>query len=153
MTSATVHLQVYDSVVAAISAAPALAGGQIKTLRETKRPMAADVPSQIRVFIDHTVPASLVGGTAPVDWVTRIRLECSARSVLGVGAQTALGASTLLAAQCQARVLQDSALRALVSELSPAPMQWEEDMGDASVMSCQVAFDIAHRSPFDNLEI
>ena len=151
--STTQHLQVYDAIVTALQAAPAVAGGRIKTMRTTNRPMAEDVPSQVRVFIDQTQPRPLIGGGAPVDWSTRIRVECLARDVLGASPVAAFDAASLLAATVQQRVLEDAALKALVAEVLPGPMQWAEDEADTSLTACQCLFTLTHRTPFSSLTV
>lgn len=147
----TKHLVVYDAFVAALTAAPALASGNIKTMRDTNRPMDADVPSQIRVFLDQSLPSALIGGTAPTDWSTRIRVECLARDVLGATPVKALDAASLLGANVQQRILENTALQALISEVTPAPMQWAEDEADTALMACQCLFTLVHRTPYTNL--
>lgn len=148
MSTTTSQMLVHDALVAALRASPVLATGNIKDLRDTNRPMAEDEASQLSVFLDHSLPTPLVGGGAPVDWSTRIRVECIARSVPGV---KAFDAATLLGAQVQDRVLNDTALQALVSEVSPAPMQWAEGELDTSLICCKVIFTLSHRAPYSNL--
>ena len=149
----TYHLQVYDAAVAALQAFPALADGNVKTMRSTNRPMPEGVSQQLRVFLDPTLPQSLVGGNAPVDWITRIRVECMTRDVLGPTPVKAFDAASTLAAQVHQRLLQDTALQALVSEVSPAGMQWVEDEADTGLMACQCIFTVQHRTPFTNLTV
>lgn len=149
--SSTAHLVVYDAVVAALRVATALAGGNIKTMRDTNRPMDVDLTSQIRVFLDQSLPSPLTGGSAPVDWATRIRVECLARDVLGTTPVKALDAASLLAANVQKRILESTDLSALISEVLPGAMQWAEDEADTSLMACQCLFTLVHRTPFTNL--
>lgn len=149
--STTLHVQLYDAVVAALQAGPAVAGGNIKTLRDTKRPMPLEVPAQLRVCLDQSIPQYLIGGPVPVDWTTRIRIECLARDVLQPTLVTAFDAVSALAATVQARVLADTALRALVMEVQPAPMQWTDDEADTALVACQCLFTLVHRTPFSNL--
>jgi hypothetical protein len=120
-------------------------------MRSTNRPVAEGVPRQIRVFLEQSLPRPMVGGSAPVDWATRIRIECLARDLLGTSPVKALDVATTLAAQCQTRVLQDAALQSMVSEVLPAPMQWDEDEADTSLTACQCLFTLTHRTPFSNL--
>lgn len=149
----TYHLQVYDAAVAALQAFPALADGNVKTMRSTNRPMPEGVSQQLRVFLDPTLPQSMVGGSAPVDWITRIRVECMARDLLGPAPVKAFDAASALAAQVHQRLLQDVALLALVSEVSPAGMRWDEDEADTSLVACQCIFTVQHRTPFTNLTV
>lgn len=146
--STTAQLQVYDAAAAALLAAPALAGGRVHTMDTTNKPMPADVSSQIRLYLDRSMPAALLGGTAPVDWTTTIYAECTARTAAGV---SALRAATLLASQVQQRLLEDAALQAMVQELTPAPMEWAEDEADTSVIACRCVFTVVHRAPYTNL--
>lgn len=149
----TYHLQIYDAAVAALQAAPALADGNVKTMRSTNRPMPEGVSRQLRVFLGTTLPQSMVGGSAPTDWVTRLRVECMARDVLGPTPVKAFDVASTLAAQVHQRLLQDAALQALVSEVAPAGMQWDEDEADTSLATCQCIFTVQHRTPFTNLTV
>jgi len=149
--STTSQLLVYDALVAALNVAPALAGGNIKTMRDTNRAMDVEQASQIRAFLDQSLPSPLIGGSAPVDWSTRIRINCLARDVLGATPLKAFDVVSALAASVQQRVLESAALAALVMEVNPAPMQWAEDEFDTSLGACQCLFTLTHRAPFSNL--
>jgi hypothetical protein len=149
--SSTYHLQVYDAFVAAISALPALASGNIKTMRNSNRAMAADVTSQIRVTIDQSLPTQIVGGTAPADWQTTLRVDCLARDVVDYTTTKALDTATALAASVQKRVLESASLQELIIEINPAPMQWTEDEADTGLMVCRCLFTLVHRTPYTNL--
>ena len=144
----TAQLQVYDAAAAALLATPALAGGRVYTMDTSNKPMPADVSSQIRLYLDRTMPAPLLGGQAPVNWASTIYAECTARSASGV---SALRSASLLAAQVQQRLLEDAALQAMVQELTPAPMEWAEDEADTSVVACRCIFTVVHRAPYSNL--
>jgi len=147
----TAQLIVYDAAVAALGASAELAGVAIKTMRDSRRPMAQDVASQIRVFLDQSLPRPLIGGSAPVDWTTRIRVECLARDVLGDVPLKAFDAASLLAASVQQSLLTNAALCALISEINPGAMQWAEDEADTTLGACQCLFTLTHRTPFANL--
>lgn len=149
--STTSQLLVYDALVAALNVAPALAGGNIKTMRDTNRAMDVEQASQIRVFLDQSLPTALIGGAAPVDWSTRIRINCLARDVLGASPLKAFDAVSTLAASVQQRVLESAALSSLLEQVQPAPMQWAEDEFDTALGACQCLFTLVHRAPFTNL--
>lgn len=156
MSSTTSHLVVYDAVVTALQATPALTDGGIKTMRDTNRPMDADVKSQIRVFLDRSDPAPLVGGSAPVDWTTRVRIECLSRDILAEAASRTVvlksfDASSLLAANAQKRILESATLASLIIQIEPGPMGWSEDEADTNLSACQCLFTLTHRTPFANL--
>lgn len=149
--SSTSQLVIYDALVAALQAAPALADGHIKTMRESNRRMPEGVMRQLRVFLDQSLPQPLLGGNAPVDWTTRVRVECLARDLLGASPVSAFDAASALAASVQQRVLESATLAALVEEVNPAPMQWAEDEADTTLGACQCLFTLTHRAPFTNL--
>lgn len=150
--SGTAHTVVYDAVVAALQAAPALADGHVKTTRDTNRRMPEGVTRQLRVFLDQTRPiVENIGGNAPLYWQTRLRVECLARDTLGVTPASAFDTATELAAAVQARLLADSALAALIVDISPGPMAWAEDEADTQLTACQVLFDVQHRSAYATL--
>lgn len=148
--SSTVHLQIYDAAVAALNAAPALADGNVRSMRQSNRRMPEGVGQQLRVYLEQTVPSSVVGGSAPVDWVTRLRIECVARDTTGPAAAYAFDVATQLAAAAQQRLLEDQALNALAIEITPGPMAWDEDEADSAMVACQVRINIVHRSAYSN---
>lgn len=147
--SATMQLTVYDALVNALKASPALADGHIKDMDSTNRPMPSDVDAQIRVSLDQSEPSYVIGGNAPVDWTTRVRVECTARSVSG--GLSAFRAATALAGQVQGRVLADTTLQNMVEQVDPAPMQWAEDEADTSLVACQAIFNLVHRTAHADL--
>jgi hypothetical protein len=147
----TSHLVVYDAAVAALAKAPALAGGHIKTMRSTNRRMPDGVTSQLRVFIDQSNPFAHIGGNAPVDWTTRLRIECMARDTVGTTPTSALDTATLLAAQVQQRLLTDIDLSLLISEISPGPFGWAEDEADTQLTACQCLITLTHRTAFETV--
>ena len=150
--STTAHLVIYDAVVAALRAAPALADGHVKSMRDTNRRVPEGVTRHLRVFLDQARPiGQVIGGAAPVDWQTRIRVECLARDTLGTTPTSAFDTASDLAAQVQNRLLTDVALTALISEINPGPMVWTEDEADTSLINCQVLFEIQHRSAYSTL--
>lgn len=146
--SSTYHLDLYNAMVAALRKTPALAGGRITDMNTINRAMSNEVPSRLRVFLDRTLPTPFIGGGAPVDWNTRIRVECQARGLPG---QPAMLTATQLGAQVQARLLADADVQALVSQIDPGPMAWAEDELDTTVIACQVGLDVQHRTPYADL--
>lgn len=149
--STTSQAQIHDAVLAALTATPALCGGRVLSMRSTRRAMQQELSSQIRVVLESSVPAALIGAQAPVDWNTRVRVECLARDTLGASPVSAFDAATLLCAQVQQRVLEDAALQAMVIEVLPAPMQWVEDEADTALANCFCLFELVHRAPYTNL--
>lgn len=154
MSTSTAQLLIYDAAVAALRANPALADGRVTSMRDGKRALLENAASQLRVFIDQSVPAAIIGGPAPVQWETTLRVECVARdgiSSVGLVSSSALDTASVLCAQVQQRLLASLAALSDVSEITPAPMLWGEDVADTTLVVCQCQFRISHRSAFATL--
>lgn len=145
--SGTAHRAVRDALVALLEAAPALADGGVKANR--RRPMAAQHTAQVFVFLEDALPT--LGGIlgAPIDWATRLRVECVARST--PGGTTAEDAADDLARAVFARVQQDITLGGLCMDCVPQGMVWTEDEVDAQLAACQLMFQAMHRTTDDSI--
>lgn len=143
----TAHRAVRDALVALLQASPALADGGVTANR--KRPMAAQHGAQVFVFLEDALPerGGILG--APIDWSTRIRVECVARGV--PGDTTAEDAADDLARAVFARVQDDITLGGLVMDCVPQGMVWTEDETSPDVAACQLMFQCLHRTLADSI--
>ena len=137
------QLAIRDAIVASLLSAPALAGGQV--LANRHRPVPADVPTQIFVYLEQSqaTPASMHGDTR-VDWQTQIRIECLARKVTGTDADDAADA---LAAAVYARLMGDANLGGLLNNpLEQTAVGWADDEADGQLSGVQLLFTAKHRT-------
>ena len=140
----TAHMAVRDAIVAALLAAPALAGGKVVANR--RRPMAADVSSQIFVYLEDSLAShEIIGFT---DWRTRIRIENLARSTALASADDAADA---LAFDSHARIMADPGLGGRAITTEAAAMAWTEDEADPTLSAAQQIFTVWHRCPDESL--
>lgn len=136
--SNSAHMAVRNAVVAALLAAPALAGGRVVGNR--RRPMAQEHPSQIFVYLEDAVASRTVLGL--VDWRTRIRVECLARATSTTPADDAADA---LAASAYARLMADTTLAGAAIDLDPQAIAWTEDETDPALSACQQIYTVWHQ--------
>jgi hypothetical protein len=87
----------------------------------------------------------------PVDWSTRIRLECYAR-VDGRGV-TSGRASRQLHAQCYARRMADHTLGGAAIDISEPSLQADADRSSDEVGCLVAEYDITHRTAARTLDV
>jgi hypothetical protein len=138
--SNTQHSAMRDAVVAALLAAPALASGRIEARR--RRPVAAEVASQINVYLEDSTPTD--GPIGTTYWATRVRVECVARAATGLDSETVADA---LAVQVHARLLTDPSLGGLAIDTVVTSMAWTDDELETSLSACQQLFQVTHATP------
>jgi hypothetical protein len=135
--SNSAHMAVRDALIAALQAAPALAGGRIVGNR--RRPMAAEHAAQIYVYLEESTGTRDTIGTT--DWHTRIRVECLARSNAGVSAEDAADA---LGVAAFARVMADPSLSGAAIDTTAHAIAWVEDEAETQLSACQQIFSVWH---------
>jgi hypothetical protein len=133
-------MAVRDAIIAALLASPALAGGRVVGNR--RRPMAAQDPSQIYVYLEESIASRETIGT--IDWRTRIRIECVARTVSGTSAEDA---SDALAVAAYARIMASPALGGAALDTEAQAIAWTEDEADTTLSACQQLFTVWHQTP------
>jgi hypothetical protein len=134
-------MAIRDAFVAKLQQAPAISGGRIVGNR--RRPMAAQDASQVFVYLEESIAAQGAILGAPIDWQTRLRIECVARETSGA---TAEELADSLAQEVFARIQSDINLAGLTQDIEPTALAWMEDEGDTSVMSAQLLFNAVHRT-------
>lgn len=131
---------VRDAIVAALLAAPALAGGRVVANR--RRPMAQAVASQVFVYLaDSEASRETLG---QIDWHTRVRIECLARDSAGLSAEDAADA---LAVSAYARIMADTTLGGTAIDADPKAIAWTEDEADTTLSACQQIVSVWHSTP------
>lgn len=114
----TVFSQIVTAVIEALKAAPAVCN-LIDRARSTAIP--EQVEKAVSVQWENALPESDAIAGAPIDWKTRITIECYARSVKDPGD---LAVDGLLAAVTE-RLGQDTTLGGLVGDLRIAGLEAE----------------------------
>ena len=144
MTSAFVGLQA--GLVAALVAAPALAGGHISANR--LRPIPASQTAAIVVRLDRSEGQQMVLGA--MDWSTAYTVECYARAP---GSGEPAAAIDQLLADTWARLcaLDATALSATDITVSPR-VDWQYDDGETPLVCAVISLTVLHRTPSDNLQ-
>jgi hypothetical protein len=140
----TTHMAVRDAIIATLLSATALAGGRVVGNR--RRPMAAQDPSQIYVYLEESTASRPTIGT--IDWHTRIRIECVARTVSGTSAEDAADA---LAVSAYARIMADPSLGSAAIDTQAEALAWLEDEADTTLSACQQLFTVWHATPDTHL--
>jgi hypothetical protein len=145
--TASLHLGIRDAVAALYQAGTALADGRIFENREFA--LATGVPSHLQVFrVDSDPQRVLLGGTAPIDWITTVRTVIKARADAGVSAEVAADA---IAVQAYARVMADQTLGGLAEQLEPGKFEWDQDEADTDVSKVTWDVHVRHSSFADTI--
>jgi hypothetical protein len=140
----TAHQAIRDAIVTLLQASPALAGGRVVANR--RRPMAAQDASQVYVYLETSdATQNLVN---KIDWRTRIRIECVARSVTGTSAEDAADA---LASAAYARIAADPTLGGKAVEIEVQALGWFEDEADTALAACQQVLSVWHQTETTSL--
>lgn len=130
---------------AALSAAPALAAGNIQTNRLRAIPAASAGAIVLRLEGSAAVEAVLGAN----DWGTRFTVECYARATPGQDPADAVDA---LVSDVWARIgaLQPAAIDAMSVAINPT-LDWQYDEADAGLCAAIFSILITHRTPANSL--
>ena len=143
--SGTAHLAIASAVVAALTAAPALAGGRV-TLNKL-RPVAAGDGTAIVVRLGRSVGQEQSLGV--IDWTTTLDVECHARA--SAGAEPAAAVDVLLAdAWARLADLNATSLGAMAVQIG-SDIDWQFDDMDTPVASATVRLQVLHRTAATSL--
>ena len=138
----TLHMALRDAVAAALKAGPALADGGVKEGR--RRPMPQAVERQVFVDLDES-PATPTAMGQFVEWSTRVRVECIARSTPGLPADDVADEMLAIA---YGRVMADPRLGGKALDTNPAGMAWRiEEEAETGIAGCAALFTVRHRTP------
>lgn len=136
------HQLLMDALVASLSAAPAIAGGNIQ--RHRTRPVADGVAQAVSLRVLGSTPQPLAGMGAPIDWSTRIGIECVGRA--GVDSTADQAAGPVLQA-VHSRLCADAALPAAGFDLMPWPeLSWDQEDTDERIGAVIAIYTVRHRT-------
>lgn len=139
---ATVQL----ALVAALSAAPALADGRIHA--NSLRPIPAGHNAAIVLRLEQSAGDEQVLGA--LDWRTSFVVECYARAP--AGADPSLAVDALLAAVWQRLAALDEAATGACITLQPA-IEWQYDATETPVACASIRLTAQHRSTTADLTL
>ena len=142
------HLAIQQAIVAALNAAPALAGGNVKA--NATRPVASANAQAIVVRLAQTRAATpqLLGG--PYDWTTRYEVECLARAASGAADPVAAVDTLLEAVWARLSALNTTGLGVVDVRMQPA-IDWQLDDNETPVAVATVYLLVNHRTASTSL--
>lgn len=128
------------AIAAALTAAPALAGGRVYANR--LRPLPEGVATAIVVRLDKSAGSEQV--LTALDWTSTFAIECYARGASGSDPADAVDA-LLQAAWARLAALDAAALGAMAIVINPA-IDWIYDEADGPVVCASVGLQVQHRT-------
>lgn len=140
----TAFATVQAALLAALTAAPVLAGGNIGV--NTTRPVAAGKTTAIVLRLERS--AGLETALGALDWDTEFAVECHARGATGADPVAAVDA---LLADVWARIaaLTDAQLGG--SPQGQAAIDWQFDADETPTVVAVLRVTVRHRTPFTTL--
>lgn len=136
------HQLLMDALMASLVAAPAVAGGNIQ--RHRTRPVADGVQQAVSLRVLGSTPQPLAGLGAPIDWITRIGIECIGRA--GTDSTADQAAGPVLQA-VHTRLCTDSALASAGFDLFPWPeLSWDQEDLDERIGAVIAIYTVRHRT-------
>lgn len=137
------HLAIQAAIVAALSAAPAVAGGNVKV--NTTRPVAASATLAVVVRLTQSRAATpqILGG--PYDWTTSYQIECLARGSSGASDPVAAVDALLETVWSRLSTLNTTGLGVYDVRMQPA-IDWEVDDAETPVAAATVSLLVNHRT-------
>jgi hypothetical protein len=131
--------------VAALQTAPAVSA---KVYRQRERPITSDDVTAVNVQFDGAVPTPGAIAGAPVDWRTRIMVECYARSASASGDV----AVDELLKQVYARLAADSTLGGMVANIGEPMIEADCDALGQKTGMVRLTYVVEHRTSNFSLE-
>lgn len=124
-------------------------------------PMPQSSMAQVRVMLEDSQVAQLGTLQAPVDWTTRLRVVCLARSVVAPAVPPA-ALSALADVACDqlatlayqtffAALATGGALAALAGDGRCLGLAYSQDEADTLLVSAELLFELRHRTAFDRI--
>ena len=144
----TAHLAIQQAIVAALTTAPAVAGGNVRA--NAVRPLAATQAQGVvvRMVGSRSVGQTVLGG--PFDWTTTDAVECQARANTANADPVAFVDTLLKAVWSRLTGLDPIALGAIDVRLQPA-IDWQLDDPDAPLAAAVISLQIVHRTAATSL--
>lgn len=142
------HLAVQAAIVAALTSAPAAAGGNVRA--NTVRPLSA-TQSQgvvVRLLNSRSVGQTVLGG--PYDWTSTYQVECLARAASAAADPVAAVDGLLELVWARLAGINPLALGAIDVRLQPA-IDWQVDDADVPIAAAVISLQIVHRTAANTL--
>jgi len=137
------HLSIQSAIVAALLAAPALAGGNVQA--NTLRPLASSKSSAVvvRMLQSRAATPQMISG--PYDWVTTYQVECLARGAAGSSESAAAVDGLLMDAWQRLSTLSPAGLGVIDVRMQPA-IDWQMDDADTALVAAVISLQVNHRT-------
>lgn len=150
----TAPIQIQQRIRAAFEAAPALAGGNIRTNRHL--PLGPREAQGLRIYLINSAPPRRAYASGPQDWVSTWRVDCLARAAdAKADTDPTEAADPLLRAAWSraARLLTPAALSDLaVHDVTVATrIAWDSEEADTPVANPYFYIQVEHRCAADDL--
>lgn len=136
------HQTIVTAAVALLTAGTPLCGGRVYEGREYH--LASTDASQIRVFLDESIPSAREITGAPVDWTTTVVNVIKSRRTSG--ATSAEQAADAIWVDVWARVMADQSLGGLVAMLDPQAVIRDRDEADTDLAVFTWRYIVQHRT-------
>ena len=135
------HLSVQTAIVAALTANPALASGNV--LANTVRPMSAGINAGIvvRLMRSEAAQPQVIGG--PFDWRTTFQIECLARAATGASEPIAAVDGLLSSAWARLAGMAPGSNGVTDVRLDPA-ISWQVDDAETPLASAVISMQVSH---------
>lgn len=137
------HLSIQSAIVAALLAAPALAGGNVQA--NTLRPVASSkaVAVVVRLLQSRAATPKILGG--PYDWVTTFQVECLARGAAGSSESAAAVDGLLELAWQRLSTINPTGLGVMDVRMAPA-IDWQMDESETPLVAAVISLQVNHRT-------
>lgn len=135
----TAFVDITAAFVAALSAAPAVSAN---IFRARDRAIAEDQANAINVQFDGATPYAGAMHGAPIDWISKITVECYARSATTSGD---LAVDPLLSA-AYARLALDTTLGGKVADIGVPQIEAEYDAQGQKTGWVRMTYPVSHRT-------
>ena len=137
------HDAIVSAIVSALLASPPLAGGRVAE-EAAFDALPEGVAQAISVaMVRSLAQAVLVGGGAPIDWRTTVRIQCLARAdAAGAGGR----ASRALHAQVYARLMADPTLGGLAGFIEPPALASDTELLGSRLGALTADYVVSHRT-------
>lgn len=137
------HLAIQAAIVAALTAAPAVAGGNVKV--NTTRPVASssNLAVVVRLMQSRAATPQILAG--PYDWTTSLQIECLARAASGSADPVAAVDALLETVWARLSTINTAGLGVFDVRMQPA-IDWQVDDAESPVCSATVSLLVNHRT-------
>ena len=138
------HLSIQTALVTLLTAAPALASGNVKA--NATRPMAAQHAAQVNVRLVQSradYPRTLGAG---YEWQTQFAVDCLARGATSASEPAATVDALLEAAWARIAVWQPAANLGVIDVRMTPTIDWQTDDGDTPLVAATIALVVQHRT-------